>query len=364
MKIAILAHLKHPVAEPFAGGLEAFTYEVTHRLLAREHEVRLFARAESACTLPVDPIAIRLPVRTRAPRQKHDQLSAEYIAEHHAYMDCMQAIDNAQFDVIFNNSLHYVPVTMAGMIRTPMLTVLHTPPFFELINATSAQYERGGGNYCSVSEFNAQSWREQVPNCDVIPNGIALDVWTPAASPDGSYAIWSGRFVPDKGAHHAIDAANAAGIPLRLAGLISDHQYFNEQIRPRLSTRVQYVGHLSREKLADQVRHAAVSIVTPCWEEPFGLVVAESLACGTPVAAFARGAVNELASPETVALATPGSVEALAKAISAAQTLSRRDCRSKAEKLWDIEDMVSRYETLLYHVQRDREAFDARGVHA
>jgi glycosyltransferase involved in cell wall biosynthesis len=364
MKIAILAHLKHPVAEPFAGGLEAFTYEVTRRLVARQHEVCLFAAAGSAQSLPVKPIRIRLPVRTRANRHLHDQLSAEYIAEHHAYMDCMQAIDNAQFDVIFNNSLHYVPVTMAGMIRTPMLTVLHTPPFFELINATSAQFERGGGHYCSVSKFNATNWREQVPECHVIPNGVALDVWRPVVNPDSSYAIWSGRIVPEKGVHLAIDAAKAAGMPLRIAGHIVDDQYFEEQIRPRLDLNVQYIGHLPRESLVVQVSHAALSLVTPCWDEPFGLVVAESLACGTPVAAFARGAINELASPETVALALPGNVESLTEAIGIARTLSRQKCRSRAEELWDIQTMVSRYEALLHQVQRDREAFDAGDVHA
>ncbi|MGF6768717.1 glycosyltransferase involved in cell wall biosynthesis [Paraburkholderia sp. GAS199] len=354
MKIAILAHLKHPIAQPFAGGLEAFTYEITHRLAARDNDVRLFALAGTDGRLPVEPITIRFPTRTNSPRQMHDQLSAEYIAEHHAYMNCMQAIDNLQFDVIFNNSLHYVPITMGGMIRTPMLTVIHTPPFFELINATTAQHERGGGHYCSVSRFNAHAWREQVPECSIIPNGIALDVWTPTDTPDRSYAIWSGRFVPEKGAHHAIDAAIRAGVPLRLAGLVTDEGYFNDQIKPRLNAQVQYLGHLSRDELARHVRHAAVSVVTPCWDEPFGLVVAESLACGTPVAAFARGAIKELASPETVALAEPDNVDALADAIRIAMSMSRWECRVRAEMLWDIENMVTQYEALLERISCSR----------
>jgi glycosyltransferase involved in cell wall biosynthesis len=153
-------------------------------------------------------------------------------------------------------------------------------------------------------------------------------------------------------------------MPLRIAGHIVDDQYFEEQIRPRLDLNVQYIGHLPRENLAVQVSHAALSLVTPCWDEPFGLVVAESLACGTPVAAFARAAITELASPETVALALPGNVESLTEAIGVARTLSRQKCRSRAEGLWDIETMVSRYEALLHQVQRDREEFDAGDVHA
>lgn len=73
--------------------------------------------------------------RSNASSHAHDTLTSDFIAEHHAYLDCMQRIDEFEFDVIFNNSLHYVPVTMSSIISTPMLNVLHTPPFFEMINA-------------------------------------------------------------------------------------------------------------------------------------------------------------------------------------------------------------------------------------
>jgi hypothetical protein len=111
MRIAGVAHLKRPVAEPFAGGLEALTHGVTRRLAKRHREERLFATAESFRSHPVEPIQLRMPVRNQAPRHKHDQLSAEYIAGHHACMDCMQAMGNARFDEISNNSPPYVPTT-------------------------------------------------------------------------------------------------------------------------------------------------------------------------------------------------------------------------------------------------------------
>lgn len=91
-------------------------------------------------------------------------------------------------------------------------------------------------------------------------------------------------------------------------------------------------------------------MVTPCWDEPFGLVVAESFACGTPVVAFARGAMAELVTAETGILVEPGNVAALARALVAARALDRRACRSRAEKLWSLDLMTSRYEALLEEI--------------
>lgn len=347
MKIAILTHIKHPVAQPFAGGLEAFTYEAVRRLASRGHDVTLFARTGSDPCLPVKEVSVLPSTGSTLDRHGHDVLSAEYIAEHHAYMDCMQSIDSQRFDVVFNNSLHYVPITMSALITTPMLTVLHTPPFFELANAVAASQLRGAQSYVTVSKANAESWATLVPNCRVIPNGIALDAWTPAHSKTGSYAIWYGRLVPEKGAHHALDAARMIGMPIRIAGFVSDASYFKSEIVPRLSQTATYLGHLDQRMLAAVISRASVSVVTPCWDEPFGMVLAESLACGTPVAAFDRGAIRELASHDTVSIATSLDSDALAQAMRSAARLSPKACRHRAEALWDIEVMIDRYEALL-----------------
>ncbi len=100
--------------------------------------------------------------------------------------------------------------------------------------------------------------------------------------------------MPEKGPHLAAEAAVKTGIELQLAGPLPDVAYFKEQVEPWLGDRVRYIGHLTAEELARVVGQASVSVVTPVWEEPFGLIVAESMACGTPVAGFARGALPEL----------------------------------------------------------------------
>lgn len=347
LSIGVLTHIRYPIVEPFAGGLEAFTFDITSRLRSRGHSVTLFAAGGSAPELSVERMDISSGIRSEAKKHDHDSLSSGFIAEHHAYMSCMQRIDDYGFDVILNSSLHYVPVTMAGLISTPMLTVLHTPPFFELINAIAARQKRENGFYTTVSLANASTWSDLVPQCAVIPNGIDLDFWRPASGPKDDHAFWYGRLVADKGAHLALDAAREAGISIRIAGRSEDRQYFEDEIAPRLGPRATYLGHLDRKALVGEIGHSAVCLVTPCWDEPFGLVVAESFACGTPVVAFARGAMPELITPETGVLVEPGNVAALAAALGRPHTLDRHACRSRAEKLWSLDLMTSRYETLL-----------------
>ena len=291
--------------------------------------------------------------RSDAQRHAHDTLSSDFIAEHHAYLACLQEIDYFGFDVIFNNALHYVPVTMSGMISTPMLTVLHTPPFFEMINAIAAQYKRGGGHYCTVSRANAKEWASFNAR-----SSRHFKRYRPSSNggqrmaPVGAHAFWYGRLVADKGAHLAIDAARLAGVALRIAGQAIDPAYFAQEILPRLSDDVVYLGHLSRAELVDEVGRASICLVTPRWNEPFGLVVAEAIACGTPVAAFSRGAIPELLTTDTGVLAMADSVTALAAALLSARTLDRAACRRHAQANWGIDLMVTRYEALLASVAR------------
>jgi glycosyltransferase involved in cell wall biosynthesis len=340
LRIGVIAHIQFPIRQPFAGGLEAFTHDIVLGLRARGHEVTLFARDGSAEELRVEPIIEHrcLPI----------SLSEGYMAEHHAYLGLMQRIDSLGFDVIFNNTLHYVPATMASLLRTPMLTVLHTPPFFELINAYGNG--RAAGRFCTVSAANARSWRQLLPECEVIPNGIDLQAWAPSATPPGEHALWFGRLVPEKGAHLAIEAARMAGMEIHLAGNMADDDYFRQYIEPLLGPRVHHLGHLSRAQLVQALAKAKVALVTPCWDEPFGLVVAEAMACGTPVAGFDRGAIADLVTENTGVVVPANDVEALAAAMPVAAGKSRQACRALAEQNWGYDLMLSRYEQLLAEV--------------
>lgn len=348
MKIGIIAHLKHPIKAPFAGGLEVFTHQITTLLARRGHEVILFASSRSDDTLPVHPILSDDDYdEVSGMRIKRKDLPSEYIAEHHAYFKLMSSIDDYGLDIIFNNALHYIPITMANTVKTPMLTVLHTPPFYELELAVKAERLNPVMNYVTVSRQSALNWSHLIENCPVIPNGISLDDWESLfISTDDSYAVWFGRIHPDKGLHLAIEASKKAGIQLKVAGRVADTAYYKNNVLPLLDENTEMLGLLDQKALNTLIAGAKVCLITPCWQEPFGLVVAETMACGTPIAGFKMGALPELIDEFSGILVDFPDTNALANAIGEAKNLDRDKVADAARK-FDIGQMAERYEYML-----------------
>jgi glycosyltransferase involved in cell wall biosynthesis len=342
MRIAIIAHLKYAIREPFAGGLEMHTHMLAKSLRRRGHGVTVFASTRSDPILGVEAICEETSLLETGIAEASD---VAFFREHHAYLQLMTDLRGRAFDVIHNNSLHYLPVSMAETITTPMVTTLHTPPFCWL--ESGIRTNRGAMRYVAVSEATAAMWGHVARADDVIPNGINLGHFPFCESGGESpYLVWYGRIVPEKGLDHAIDAARLAGIPLRIAGPVSDRAYYCEEIVPRLGGNIEHVGHLTHSELAQLVGGARAALCTPRWEEPYGLVVAEALACGTPVAAYRRGGVPALLGQDCGVLADPDDVVSLAAAAIAATRLSRSACRAHAERHCDAERMVDRYEAV------------------
>ena len=341
LRIGIIAHLKHPIREPFAGGLEMHTYLLATKLRQRGHEVTVFASTESSTTLGVEPICSQTALDMFGNDEADD---VAFFKEHHAYLTLMNRLRSSHFDIIHNNSLHYLPIVMADALPMPMVTTLHTPPFKWLASGVRI----AGGKHLrlvAVSDAIRREWSDVAVAQEVISNGVDLARFsfhpTPAKDP---YLVWYGRIVPEKGLHHAIDAARLTGLPLRFAGPILDSDYFAAQITPRLGDDTLYMGHLNHADLSELVGGARAFLCTPCWEEPYGLVVAEALACGVPVAAFARGAIPMILTAKSGALAKPDNAHSLASAAQTALTLRRADCRNRAETFCDADVMVDGYE--------------------
>ena len=340
MRIAIIAHLKHAISEPFAGGLEMHTHMLARSLRRRGHDVTLFASTRSDPALGVEAICDETSLLGVGTDEAND---IAFFREHHAYLRLMTDLRSRGFDVIHNTSLHYLPVSMADTIATAMLTTLHTPPFCWL--ESGVRLSKARIRYVAVSEATAALWREATRVDRVIPNGIDLTQF-PASLECAAeaYLVWYGRIVPEKGLDLAIAAAREAGLPLRIAGPISDPGYFDRLIRPMLGADVIHVGHLDHDALAALVGGAKAALCTPRWEEPYGLVVAEALACGTPVAAFGRGGVPAILDERCGVLAEPDDVSSLAAAALQAVDLRRAACRERAERVCDAEAMVDAYE--------------------
>jgi glycosyltransferase involved in cell wall biosynthesis len=341
LRIGLIASATQTVEEPFAGGMEAHTAALARSLRERGHEVTVHAADRDG---PGSASVVRGgQLRLSAAARSDVSMPAEgFMAEHHAYLSLMLSLDSLGYDVVHNNCLHYLPVAMAGAVRTPMLMTLHSPPTPWLESAIRCRVGADNPRWVSVSRANAAAWGHLCEPCQVIHNGIDLESWGFATAPREPTAVWSGRIVPEKGTHLAIAAARRAGVRLALAGPVGDRDYFQECMR-NAGSMVAYHGHLASAELAQLVGAASVALVTPRWEEPFGLVAIEALACGTPVAAFARGALPEVVDPGCGALARPDDVEDLAAQIPRAIGKDAGYCRERVERVFSLEAMAGRY---------------------
>lgn len=341
MKIALLAHLKYPIAQPYAGGLEMQTHLLARGLRERGHDVVLFAAAGSD---PLLELRVACAPTGEATNDTVHALEVDAV-EFAAYSGIMADVAAGGFDLVHNNSLHDLPLRASRDLGVPMITALHTPPFATL--AAGVASAATGMAFVAVSRTLALDWLHMVPNALVIGNGIDLATFRFEPEPaEPAHAFWSGRIVPEKGLHLAIEAARLAGLPLTFAGPRSDAGYWDTEIAPRLGPDLTDLGHLSHADLAAHLGRARVALVTPRWEEPFGLVVAEALACGTPVAAFARGAIPDLLAPSCGRCARADDVPDLARAVDEAARLDRRACRAHGEALFDARTMTDRYQAL------------------
>ena len=352
LRIALLGSSRFPICQPFAGGLEAHVWHLARALTARGHRVSLFGADGSSIDSPHDVIDVH--TFTLSPDARTEHMGPAWVVhEHHAYLSVMLELAGRlrnSFDVIHNHSLHYLPIAMSSTVPTPMITTLHTPPLAWLESAAAVPLNPDT-RYAAVSRYTGRQWAPVAGGIPVVPNGIALDRWPVGAG--GDYAVWTGRLVPEKGVDAAIDAAVRAGYPLRIAGPACDDDYFRTVVEPRLGPDVVYEGHLMQKELADLVGGAAVAVVTPQWDEPYGLVVAEALACGTPVAAFGRGGIPEIVDHTCGVLVPADDVVGLAEAMRTAATLSRRDARARAERVCSDTTMVDSY-LALYRDMLDR----------
>lgn len=343
MRIAVIASNRFPIGQPFAGGLEAHVWHLARALAGRGHDVSLFAAPGSDQNLGCQTLAVRALEVSAAARADVSMPPDAFMADHHAYLTLMLQLASAgrdDFDIIHNHSLHYLPVAMAPMLSTPMLTTVHTPPTPWLESAIDATAGMGT-RFAAVSEHTAAAWRKVARGITVVPNGIDTGRWP--LGHGGGPLVWFGRITAEKAPHLAIMVARLARRPLVLVGPIADQHYFATKVAPHIDDEIRYAGHLDQDRLARLVGTAQAALVTPVWDEPYGLVVAEAMCCGTPVVAFGRGGIPELVAPEVGRLVAPGDVVAMARAVPSVVRLPRDRVRDHAVRHCSAEAMLSAY---------------------
>ena len=359
MKIAVVGLLHHPIAEPFAGGMESHTWWLAKKLIERGHEVTLFASGDSDPSLKLSPCIEKAFVNNPEARTLLGRQSCNMSA----YANVIRQLCQQPFDLVHNNALHPFLLLSAADLPMPMLTVLHTPVYKELAAAVryaAARNTLGRLLAVSVSKSLAKDWSALIAS-EVVYNGIDVESWPISSQRNARAALWYGRIVPEKAPHLAIRAALEAGYEIEIAGPIGDKAYFKNEVEALLKEpSVSYLGHLAHDEIKQALLKASVFVNTPMWEEPYGFVYAEALASGTPVATFRSGAAKEILTPSCGVMVEERTATALAGAISAAAKLSSQDCRERAESFCHIDSMIESYESLYRRLIVNQRRLDQR----
>jgi len=349
VRIALLSHVRQRIAQPFMGGMESHSWYLAEGLEARGHDVVLFAAGDSDPRFTIDPV-LREHYERVFPWAEH-RGSAPLIAHvDRGYAAACDRIAAGGFDVVHNNSLHRFPIEPARTAVVPTVTSLHVPPYDALhwfVKASATPTHRL--TVTSTPQLHAWWPDGAPPEASVLHNGIDPAAWPFSPAGDGS-AVWCGRITPNKGTHLAVRAARAAGIALTLFGSIEDPDYHAAEIVPYLDSTIRYGGHCDGAALAAELGRASVFLFTPCWDEPFGLVAIEAMACGLPVAAIDMGAAREVIG-EAGRFADADDVAGLAAAIPAALAIPRSVPRARVERLFTRDRWLDRCEVLYADVR-------------
>jgi glycosyltransferase involved in cell wall biosynthesis len=334
--IAMLAPPWIPIPPPGYGGIEHVVDLLCDGLVKLGHQVTLFAAPGSRSSATVHEV---LP--SSYPNDIGKSLyESDHVARVLAVLD-ERAEQGRPFDVLHDHS-GFTTVALARRFPTPVVHTLHGP----FTEDTSAFYRQHGEDswLVSISEAQRDSAPSDVRVAGVVPNPVDVDDW-PFRCDKHNYALWMGRFDDFKGAHHAVAAAQQAQIPLVLAGPVQpgQHEYFKREIEPHLDDKhVRYVGEVGGKVKKELFANARTVLMPITWNEPFGMVMVEAMACGTPVIAFAYGAATEIVQDQVNGYLV-NDVESMAAAIGDLDNLDPAACRESVAKRFSPEIVAKGY---------------------
>ena len=325
MRIAVLAPISWRVPPRHYGPWELFASLLTEGLVSRGHDVTLFATGDSVTSARL---------RSVIPRGwSEDPGVNPKVAE---CLHISNVFERAsEFDVI-HNSFDFLPLTYSRLISTPMITTIHGFSSPDIV-PVYVKYNKGT-SFVAISDADRHPALEYVAT---IRHGIDIDsfIFNPAA---GSYLAFFGRIHPDKGVVAAIEVARKTGLPLRIAGIVQDQAYFQNEVAPRLDQQVQFIGPVNAEDRSSFLGGAIALLHLIDFDEPFGLSVVEAMACGTPVIAFDRGSMSELIVDGTTGFLVTD-IRAAANAVREIAGLDRATIRATSVRCFSRDRMVDEY---------------------
>jgi glycosyltransferase involved in cell wall biosynthesis len=241
-----------------------------------------------------------------------------------------------EFDLIHNN-LDFLPLTYSGLVATPVLTTIHGFSSEKIVPV----FERYDGrtHYVAISDADRHP---RLHYEATIHHGIRMEAFPLVGTP-ADYLLFFGRIHPHKGTAEAIEVAGRAGIPLTIAGIVQDREYFERAVEPHIDgERVRFIGSVGPDERAAVLGGAVALLHLISFEEPFGFSVIESMACGTPVIATRRGSMPELVREGVNGCLVEEPADAVA-AIDVARSMDRTAVRASVERRFDVSRMVDDY---------------------
>jgi glycosyltransferase involved in cell wall biosynthesis len=331
MRIAILSPVWFAVPPTGYGGIEWIVSLLADGLTDKGHEVTLFASGDSRTK------ATLASVYEHAPSEQ----IGRSVPELRHVLTCYERAGD--FDVI-NEHTGPLGAALGGLVQTPVVHTVHGPLDGE-----------PGGVYAGIARVAPAvglvsiSLNQRRPRPDLnwvanIPHALDLEHY-PCKPHRGDYLLFLGRMNHEKGAHRAIAVAMELGLPLKLAGKVREareREYFDEFVEPHLGNGIEYLGEVNHGTKVELLQNARATLFPIEWEEPFGLVMIESMACGTPVIATRHGAVPEVIEQERGGIVVDHWRE-IPEALERADAIDPIECRRYAEERFSPERMVAEY---------------------
>lgn len=341
MRIAMLAPLKRGITPDVTASRPRVIFDLVSELVKRGHQITIFGTGDSnvpgARIVPIIPKALNFLEPPENPFYQHT-----------AYLTHMIAKVGNDFDIIHN---HMYPEFLALLrsFKIPLVTTVHAQMTQEMAE-TLKMFPKA--HLVAISEAAKKaSGREMT----VIHNGIDTEFFVPKENPR-EYLLFVGRMksLDPKGVLHAIAIAQKTGEKLKIVGNVEEPEFYETKIKPYLNGKIEFVGEVSseqmltREHMRDLFRSAKAFLFPINWEEPFGLVMAEALACGTPVLAFNRGSVSEIVRniKNGFVIEASQGVDGFISKLSQLSSISSEVCRNDAVERFSKSRMADDYEKL------------------
>ena len=326
MRIAMLSPISWRTPPRHYGPWESVVSLLTEGLVKQDLDVTLFATGDSETSGTLAAVC---------PRPYSEDTSVDPKVAECLHISAVFE-RAAEFDLIHNH-FDFLPLTYSGLVDTPLVTTIHgfsSPaivPVYEKYNAR--------GHYVAISEADKSP---QLDYIATIHHGIDIAQF-PFSAAAGEYLLFFGRIHPHKGVYEAIQVAQRVGIKLIIAGIIQDEDYYHSRVEPYLDgDAVEYVGAVGPARRAEVLGGALALLHLISFDEPFGLSMVESLACGTPVIAFGRGSIPEIVKHGETGYIV-ADLEQAAEVVAEIRTLDRSACRKDAERRFSHSRMASDY---------------------